>query len=400
MEKEKKKLIICVDIDNDLYEKARVVGPLIGRKANLEGAIKLAIADPEEVDSNVIFYGIKTYDELSQNEEVELVTLTGDKKMGLQANMVIAEQLEKIIQQYKPISCIFISDGRADEEILPIVKSRIKVDAVKIVVMKQAKELEKTYFVLIEKLRDPYYSRLILGIPALIILLYSLAAVFAIKLEYLAILFSLYLIGKTLGIEGYFASIFKEFRLDLHRLSSLPTFIAILIILGILVVGIDTYLQTNSVISSLRVLMYFPFALMFLYAAKLIDSLETKNKFDLLRFSRFFVSLMILWTIVISIIYWLLNEKGIEKVVNSVIEMLIISIVSYYLFNYFKNKVIESMDLENKEVIGTFSGFIGRIQGVNKKNNTLIVKTPLGQILQINADTISTVKDNRVIVNY
>ncbi|MCX8166779.1 MAG: DUF373 family protein [Candidatus Micrarchaeota archaeon] len=400
MEKSKKKLIICVDIDNDLYEKAKIVGPLIGRKANLEGAVQLALADPEEVDSNVIFYGIKIYDELSESEEVEIVTLTGDKRLGITANMIITEQLEKIIQQYKPQSCIFISDGRADEEILPIVKSRVKIDVVKIVVMKQAKELEKTYFVLLEKLRDPYYSRIVLGIPALLILLYSLAAVFSIKLEYIAILFSLYLIGKTLGLEDYVISIFRELKVDFHRLSSFPIFLSILIILGIIIVGIDNYLQSSSILSALKSLSYLPFALIFLYIGKIIDSVEAKNKLDLLKFSRFFVSIMIIWTIMISVIYWLLNEKGIEIVVDNIIQMFGLSIVSFYSFAFIKNRVIESMDLENKEVIGTISGYIGKVQGINKKNNLLIIKTPLGQVIQINIDFVSTIKDNRIIINY
>ena len=38
-------LIICADRDNDLGKKADIAGPVIGRKANLNAAAKLALAE-------------------------------------------------------------------------------------------------------------------------------------------------------------------------------------------------------------------------------------------------------------------------------------------------------------------------------------------------------------------
>ncbi|HID72329.1 TPA: DUF373 family protein, partial [Candidatus Micrarchaeota archaeon] len=159
-------LVLCIDRDNDLYEKAKVSGPLIGRKKNLDGALKLAIADPEDPDSNAIFYSIKVFEQMKKDgHEVEVVTLTGDKNMGFKADKEISSQLDKIVRELNPVSCVLISDGASDEEIIPIIKSRLKIDSTKIVFIKQAKELEKTYFVLIEKLKDPYYARTVVGIP-------------------------------------------------------------------------------------------------------------------------------------------------------------------------------------------------------------------------------------------
>lgn len=75
-------LILCIDRDNDLFEKGRVNGPLIGRERNLEGALALSLADPEDPDSNAIYYAIKTFDGMkAEGENVEIATLTGDKKL-------------------------------------------------------------------------------------------------------------------------------------------------------------------------------------------------------------------------------------------------------------------------------------------------------------------------------
>ena len=83
-------LILSVDRDNDLFEKAKISGPIIGREANLNAANKLALADPQDTDANAIFQAVKKYDELGKDYEVQIVTLTGNKKLGYEADKTIA----------------------------------------------------------------------------------------------------------------------------------------------------------------------------------------------------------------------------------------------------------------------------------------------------------------------
>ena len=79
-------LIICIDRDNDLGEKAKVASPIIGRAANIDAAVRLAAADPEDSDINTIFGGINVYDELvAKKNEVEIVSIAGDKTVGIYA---------------------------------------------------------------------------------------------------------------------------------------------------------------------------------------------------------------------------------------------------------------------------------------------------------------------------
>jgi putative membrane protein len=47
-------LVLCVDRDDDLGEKAKVTSPVVGRKSNLKALIALGIEDPEDSDANVI----------------------------------------------------------------------------------------------------------------------------------------------------------------------------------------------------------------------------------------------------------------------------------------------------------------------------------------------------------
>ena len=144
----KGRLVLCIDRDNDLFEKAKVSGPIVGREANLNAAIKLALADPTDTDSNTIFRAVNIYDTLSSDVGVQIATLTGASSLGYQADKEITSQLERVLAEFPADSCIFVSDGASDEQMMPVIRSRLKIDSVEIVVMKQAMELEKSYFVI------------------------------------------------------------------------------------------------------------------------------------------------------------------------------------------------------------------------------------------------------------
>ena len=78
-----KLLVICVDRDNDVGEKAGITTPVVGRDKCIEAAQRLALEDPEDADSNSIFSAIKTYEDLvSKGYEVEVVTIAGVKDSG------------------------------------------------------------------------------------------------------------------------------------------------------------------------------------------------------------------------------------------------------------------------------------------------------------------------------
>ncbi len=79
-----KTIVICVDRDNDIGEKAGLDTPIIGKEASLSAATKLALADSEDSDVNAIFYAISVYDRLVEEAvEAELVLVAGDKKVGV-----------------------------------------------------------------------------------------------------------------------------------------------------------------------------------------------------------------------------------------------------------------------------------------------------------------------------
>jgi putative membrane protein len=150
-----KTMVLCVDRDDDLGAKAGIAGPVIGRQENLIAAQKLGLADPEDVDTNSILSAISLYDDLiKKGIEAEIVTITGDIHVGFQSDLVLTRQLENLLELVKPDRAILVSDGAEDEYIYPMVSSRVKIDSVKRVFVKQSESLEGFYYLLIRSLKD------------------------------------------------------------------------------------------------------------------------------------------------------------------------------------------------------------------------------------------------------
>lgn len=172
-------LVICIDRDNDLGEKAHIQSPIIGRENNIQAAVSLSIADPAESDSNTIFGGVKALDELlNDGIDAQIVTLAGDKKVGIKSDNIIAQQLEDVLENFPAKNAVIISDGAEDETIVPIVQSRIKINSVKRIVIIQNENLESTYYVLKHAFNDPKISQTFfvpLGLASLIYSIFLLA---------------------------------------------------------------------------------------------------------------------------------------------------------------------------------------------------------------------------------
>jgi putative membrane protein len=171
------KLILCIDRDDDLGVKAGVTSPVIGREANIDAATKLLLSDPEDSDANTIFGGIKLYDEVIEQEPAEIVSIAGDKDVGVISDEKIASQLDHVIERLQADHVIVVSDGAEDESLMPVVQSRIKVNAVKRVVVRQSEKLESTFYIIKKAFEDPKINHVFfvpIGIASLLYAIFLL----------------------------------------------------------------------------------------------------------------------------------------------------------------------------------------------------------------------------------
>jgi len=179
---QKRILILCVDRDGDLEVKSGIKTPLLGRTANLDGAVALALKDPEEPDANAMFEAVRLYDRLhdeKQPEEVfEVATISGSELGGVSADRKLVSELNNLLESFSANEVILVSDGYSDEAILPLVESRVPVSSVRRIVIKHSESIEETAAVFTKYIRllveNPRYSRIALGLPGLLVLIFGI----------------------------------------------------------------------------------------------------------------------------------------------------------------------------------------------------------------------------------
>ncbi len=173
-------LILCIDSDDDIGIKGSVKTPIIGREANIQAATKLALSDPEEADANAMFGAVKLYDKLMKDypdEAFEIATIAGSGKGGVEADRAMVRELGRVQKQFVADGVIIVTDGFADEELVPIIQSRIPITSIHHVVVKHSERIEETYAVIFRYLKmlveDPYYSKVSLGVPGILLVIFG-----------------------------------------------------------------------------------------------------------------------------------------------------------------------------------------------------------------------------------
>ena len=191
-----KLLVICVDRDNDVGEKTGIPTPVVGRDACIEAAQRLALEDPEDADSNSIFSAIKTYEDLiSKGYVAQVITVTGVKNRGVQADEKIASEIKSVLQTFSANGAVIVSDGEDDESVIPVIQNVLPIISVQRVVMKVSRSVEYSYAVFGKYLKmiayDSKYSKFFLGVPGILLLIGGIATVFGYTAEIFAILVSI-----------------------------------------------------------------------------------------------------------------------------------------------------------------------------------------------------------------
>jgi len=205
-------LVISVDRDDDLGNKTRIKGPLLGKEAAIKGATALGMADPEDSDVNAIFQALRVFDEVKRQYTSQVAVLTGNREVGVKSDKIISDQLVAILKKFPATGVIFVSDGTEDENVMPIIQSRVPIISVKRVIVKQSEELESGYYkikdFLKESLDNPKFSRLVFGLPAIVLLLLGVFGMEGVRV--VIGLVGAYLLIKGFKLEQYFIGAAEE----------------------------------------------------------------------------------------------------------------------------------------------------------------------------------------------
>jgi len=220
-------LVLCVDRDNDIGEKAGVETPVVGKTAVEDAAKKFALADPEDSDVNALFAALKIYEDLkertAQQEEseegAEIALIAGDRDIGVKSDTKIASQLDEVLARTDAKRAIIVTDGSEDEEILPIVQSRMRIDAVRRVIVRQSEPLESGFYMLKRLFEEEKFSRSFLTPLGLAMLAISISLILgqpSLSIGLILGILGIYALLKGIGLGGVLADFIAAMRSSLY----------------------------------------------------------------------------------------------------------------------------------------------------------------------------------------
>ncbi len=175
-------LILCVDRDDDLGSKAGINTPLLGREENINAAVNLALKDPEEPDANAIFEAVRIFDRFKESDaekkpesECQIATIAGSELGDVGADKTLVAELTQVLKDFQATEVILVTDGFADETILPLVQSRVPVSSVRRITVRHSESIEETVWLFSRYVKmifdNPRYSRIVLGLPGVLFII-------------------------------------------------------------------------------------------------------------------------------------------------------------------------------------------------------------------------------------
>jgi putative membrane protein len=233
-------LVVCVDRTGDISRKTGLRTPVAGWEAVQSLVTDMGVADPEDSGVNCLLEALRVTRDLREGDDDAVVAAVSAEGDGVNADRSIAAQFDDLVERFDPDSCVVVVDSAEDERVVPIVESRIQVDAVDRVVVRQARDLESTYYLLKQFLGDEEMRQTILvpiGIvllvfPALMMLTGSLAVAAAS----ITTVIGLFLLYKGLGVDDYVAAVPGQARDALY--SGRVSIVTYVVAVGLALVGV------------------------------------------------------------------------------------------------------------------------------------------------------------------
>ena len=393
-------LVLCVDRDDDLGRKVNVKGPIIGKEKNILAAQKLLLKDPGESDGNTIFEAVKALKETK--DAVDVVTITGHGNKGYKADTNIRKQLDKVLKRYKNIGGIMlVTDGADDDQIIPVIQSRTKVLSTRKCVVKQAQQLEKSYYVIKEAIKDPHLARVLFGLPGLILLVVGLFQELGIKIMILFI--GLYLMIKGFGIEDPIINSFRGFRrtTSLER-ASFPLYVGSVFMLILALWG--GYEKAAALGSTDNILLLgasfadgfialFVVAFILFLIGRIGDMHYSKEVMKIKKYGLSFVTALALWVVIWKASALVLGNIMLDEFIGFVILTFFGTIIGLALVReIYARRYIISKLIKNMEIFDTDGNKIGVLTEVSRKKKNIGVSSPIGDRYGIKFSSIVLVK--------
>jgi putative membrane protein len=148
-------LVVCVDRTDDIGRKTGLKTPVVGWEAVRSLVTDVGLADPEDSSVNTLLETLRVARDLRDaDEEAIVAVVSGASDSVVGADRAVGQQLDDLLETHDIESAVVVIDSAEDERLVPVVESRLRVDSVDRVVVRQARDLESTYYLLKQFLAD------------------------------------------------------------------------------------------------------------------------------------------------------------------------------------------------------------------------------------------------------
>ena len=201
-------LVVCIDRAGDLVRGTEP--PVVGRDAVESLVVDVGVEDPEDSQVNCLLEALRVGRDLEAGGDEALVAVLAGTDDTIGADRSIARQVEGLIDDYEPESAVVVVDSAEDERLVPIVESRLTVDAVDRVVVRQARDIESTYYLLKQFLADEELRKTVLVPLGVALIAYPVlwsVTTPGVATGAIIAVVGLFLLYKGLGVDYYLASL-------------------------------------------------------------------------------------------------------------------------------------------------------------------------------------------------
>lgn len=205
----------CLDRSGDIAGVTGVSPPIIGREAVRSLVLDVGLADPEDSGVNCLLETLRVARDLDDSDEETVVALLAGGGDTVSAGRSIGAQIDELRANHGVDSAVVVTDSANAQQLVPVIESRLPVDSIDRVIVRQARDIESTYYLLKQFLADEDLRRATLVPLGIALLAFPVLMTYVspgAALASITAVFGLFVLYKGLGIDAYLASVPSEVR--------------------------------------------------------------------------------------------------------------------------------------------------------------------------------------------
>jgi len=198
-------LVACVDRSNAVGQATDRSTPVVGAEAVETLVTEVGLVDPEDASVNCLLEGLRVARDLeAEGDEAVVAVVSGADDAAVGADRSIARDVDAVVESCDPNAAVVVIDSPRDERLVPIVESRVRVDSVDRVVVRQDRDIESAYYRLKQFLADEELRQTVLvplGVALVVFPVLSFLRRTAVAVATITAVIGVFLLYKGFGVD-------------------------------------------------------------------------------------------------------------------------------------------------------------------------------------------------------